>query len=370
MPRTLLAAICSPWPLPPTTIPRSARAGGDEPRDVGADRRIVGRRVAVGAAIVDVVPEPDQRRDEVFLQRKARMVGPDRDAHKMGDYSWKPSSWKPEAERSWKLGTVTITRRGEDRARAGHPWIYRSDVIAADAAAGDLVQVTSERGRPVGHALFSDESEITLRMIAFGPAAPAADFIERRLAAAIAYRDVAGARRDGVPARARRGGPAAVAGRRSVRRLPRRAGAVAGDRSPAAGDHGGAGRAGAPAGHPRAQRSARPAARGARAEGRSASRRRARRASRCGKGRVAYEVDPWKGQKTGLFLDQRENREAALRYARGRLLDAFSYNGGFALALAPRVRRRCSPSTSPTTPSPGSARTRRETASATSRPAR
>ena len=53
-------------------------------------------------------------------------------------------------------------------------------------------------------------------------------------------------------------------------------------------------------------------------------------------GAVRYEVDPWKGQKTGLFLDQRENREAALRYARGRLLDAFSYNGGFALALAPR----------------------------------
>jgi 23S rRNA (cytosine1962-C5)-methyltransferase len=53
-------------------------------------------------------------------------------------------------------------------------------------------------------------------------------------------------------------------------------------------------------------------------------------------GAVTYEVDPWRGQKTGLFLDQRENREAALRYARGRLLDAFSYNGGFALALAPR----------------------------------
>ena len=55
-------------------------------------------------------------------------------------------------------------------------------------------------------------------------------------------------------------------------------------------------------------------------------------------GAVRYEVDPWHGQKTGLFLDQRENREAALRYARGRLLDAFSYNGGFALALAPQLR--------------------------------
>ncbi len=56
-------------------------------------------------------------------------------------------------------------------------------------------------------------------------------------------------------------------------------------------------------------------------------------------GRVSYEVDPYRGQKTGLFLDQRENREAAARYARGRLLDAFSYNGGFALALAPLCDR-------------------------------
>ena len=51
-------------------------------------------------------------------------------------------------------------------------------------------------------------------------------------------------------------------------------------------------------------------------------------------GPVEYEVDLRKGQKTGLFLDQRENRDAAARYARGRLLDCFSYNGGFALRLA------------------------------------
>jgi 23S rRNA (cytosine1962-C5)-methyltransferase len=53
-------------------------------------------------------------------------------------------------------------------------------------------------------------------------------------------------------------------------------------------------------------------------------------------GPIAYEVDLRKGQKTGLFLDQRENREAAARYAHGRLLDCFSYHGGFALRLAPR----------------------------------
>ena len=51
-------------------------------------------------------------------------------------------------------------------------------------------------------------------------------------------------------------------------------------------------------------------------------------------GPVEYVADLHRGQKTGLFLDQRENREAAARYAHGRLLDCFSYNGGFALRLA------------------------------------
>jgi len=52
---------------------------------------------------------------------------------------------------------------------------------------------------------------------------------------------------------------------------------------------------------------------------------------------IEYDVDLRRGQKTGLFLDQRENRAAAAQYARGRLLDCFSYNGGFALVLG----RRC-----------------------------
>lgn len=53
---------------------------------------------------------------------------------------------------------------------------------------------------------------------------------------------------------------------------------------------------------------------------------------------VDYEVDPRRGQKTGLFLDQRENRAAAALYAHGRLLDCFSYQGGFALVLGRRTR--------------------------------
>ncbi|MGH7540119.1 MAG: class I SAM-dependent rRNA methyltransferase, partial [Gemmatimonadota bacterium] len=51
-------------------------------------------------------------------------------------------------------------------------------------------------------------------------------------------------------------------------------------------------------------------------------------------GEVRFLVDPRRGQKTGAFLDQRENRALAGRLARGRALDAFTYEGGFALHLA------------------------------------
>lgn len=49
---------------------------------------------------------------------------------------------------------------------------------------------------------------------------------------------------------------------------------------------------------------------------------------------VRYLVAPWDGQKTGAFLDQRENRVIVGEVARGRALDCFSYHGSFALHLA------------------------------------
>jgi 23S rRNA (cytosine1962-C5)-methyltransferase len=51
-------------------------------------------------------------------------------------------------------------------------------------------------------------------------------------------------------------------------------------------------------------------------------------------GGLLFNADLWEGQKTGLFLDQRENHEAAARYAQGRALDVFAYDGGFSLYLA------------------------------------
>ena len=55
----------------------------------------------------------------------------------------------------------------------------------------------------------------------------------------------------------------------------------------------------------------------------------------------AFTIDGLEGQKTGAFLDQRENYAAAARYAHGEALDAFCYQGGFALHLAaPQVFQR------------------------------
>ena len=78
-------------------------------------------------------------------------------------------------------------------------------------------------------------------------------------------------------------------------------------------------------------------------------------------GPVEYEVDPWKGQKTGLFLDQRENREAAARYARGRLLDASATTAALRCAWRAMPTGR-KPSTSRPMPWRGSPRMRGATA--------
>jgi 23S rRNA (cytosine1962-C5)-methyltransferase len=51
-------------------------------------------------------------------------------------------------------------------------------------------------------------------------------------------------------------------------------------------------------------------------------------------GEIRYQADLWNGQKTGAYLDQRENRLLATRFLRGRVLDAFCYNGLFGLHAA------------------------------------
>jgi 23S rRNA (cytosine1962-C5)-methyltransferase len=64
------------------------------------------------------------------------------------------------------MGTVTVNKRGATRARHGHLWIYRSDVVHVDAAGGAVVAVKDERGNFVGQAFYSDASQIALRFLA------------------------------------------------------------------------------------------------------------------------------------------------------------------------------------------------------------
>ena len=62
--------------------------------------------------------------------------------------------------------SIIVNKRGAERARKGHLWIYRSDVADAQGSAGgSIVSVRDERGRFVGRALFSDRSEISLRLL-------------------------------------------------------------------------------------------------------------------------------------------------------------------------------------------------------------
>jgi 23S rRNA (cytosine1962-C5)-methyltransferase len=233
------------------------------------------------------------------------------------------------------MPTAVISRKGEERARAGHPWIYRSDVDEVSASAGDLVQVVGPRGRPVGHALFSDKSEITLRMVAHGATAPSAGFIRDRLAAAIRYREALAI--DATAYRLVHGEadrlPSLIVDRYAdylvvqalSQGIDRRLAEITAALVELVHPKGILAR-----NDPRVRLLEGLEQRVEVLHGEVPERIEVR------EGAVTYQVDPWRGQKTGLFLDQRENREAALRYARGRLLDAFSYNGGFALALAPK----------------------------------
>lgn len=232
--------------------------------------------------------------------------------------------------------TVTITKRGAERARARHQWIYRSDVAdTGEARGGDVVRVVDPNGRAFGRAFYSDASLITLRFVTFADVETDRDFWRARLDRAVALREtlVEGASayrvvhgegdlvsslvvdRYGdclsiqtlsqgtdrlkplwVDLLAERFAPRAIVERndahvRDLEGLPRTTSVLAGD---APGEieveeHG-----------------------------------------------VRYLVDPVAGQKTGAFLDQRENRVAAGRYARGRAIDAFSFHGSFALHLAAR----------------------------------
>lgn len=228
---------------------------------------------------------------------------------------------------------VHISPRGETRLRHGHPWIYRSDVAAEGVPGGTVVRVRGARERVLGHAFFSDQSQIALRMLTRDDRPIDDLFWAGRIDAAVRFRETLAI--EGSAFRLIHGEadllPSIVVDRYGdvlvVQTLSQASDALLPlltrllvERTGATGV--------VERNDPRVRQ----------LEGLEA---------RVGVihgevpeyvpvhvGSIEYEVDVREGQKTGLFLDQRENHAAAAGYARGRLLDAFSYHGGFALAMA------------------------------------
>ena len=235
------------------------------------------------------------------------------------------------------IPSVTISQRGEDRLRSGHPWIYRADVVDVRADGGDRVLVRGPRGRTLGHAFYSDKSQITLRILTRGEQ-PADDaLVRRRIEQAIAFRQLLA-----IDATAWR----VVHGEADL--LPSLIVDRYGDWLVVQTLSQGADRL-LPLVVSVLQDTLQPRGILARNDPRVRLLEGLEQRVEVLAGEVPetvpvtesgirYDVDLRRGQKTGLFLDQRENRTAAALYAHGRLLDCFTYNGGFALALAPRCR--------------------------------
>jgi 23S rRNA (cytosine1962-C5)-methyltransferase len=232
------------------------------------------------------------------------------------------------------LHTVRVSRKAAGRVASGHPWIFASDVLdRGQAAAGDAVLVIDPNGKALGTAHYSSSSQISLRLLSNRAETIDRGFYLRRIAGAeafrkrvvtntSAYRLVHGeadqlpglvidrygeyismqtldqgmdrAKPEIVSAIQELFAPLGIVERNDVpvrkrEALPLQAGVVAGEVP----------------------------------------------------GVIEVEMNGMKlhadlvhGQKTGIFLDQRENYLAAARYARGRALDCFTSSGGFALHMA------------------------------------
>ena len=233
-------------------------------------------------------------------------------------------------------GTAIISAKGAARLATGHPWIYRTDVVQAPRGDPGIVRVTDRRGAFLGQALFSPRSEIRLRLLAASEAAIDRDWWRVRVAEAAARRDgipatawrVVHADADGLPSLVvDRYGPYVVAQLLSAGLESVRDDVVAGIQAALAPD----------------AILLRNDAAVRRHEGLPlevvAVAGSVPEEIEVVEQGVRYLAAPHHGQKTGAFLDQRENRvliEAQTRSG-GRALDVFTYHGSFALHLARRA---------------------------------
>jgi 23S rRNA (cytosine1962-C5)-methyltransferase len=239
-----------------------------------------------------------------------------------------------------QLPSVTITPRGAARLKSGHPWVYRSDVLSSDgAAAGAAVQVKDSRGKLLGTAFYSSSSQIAIRLLSEELVSDLPGLLRERIRAAVAYRkemvsgsdayrvvfseadflpglivdryndivsmqiltqamDTPAARATVLATVEEELHPESVVERvesrvRELERLPpKESGLLQGSKTSTIFTMNG----------------------------------------------VQFHYSALEGQKTGAFLDQRENYAAAAQYAHGDGLDVFCYQGGFTLHLAGKCR--------------------------------
>lgn len=236
-------------------------------------------------------------------------------------------------------GAVVLTQRGTERWRSGHPWIYESDVRPHEAlVGGEVVRVQDARGWFLGQAFFSRSSKISLRWLSYEDEKVDAEFFRRRIQRADDLR------RQAFPGettyRAVHGEadllPGLVVDRFGNYLSAQFLAKGTEDRRELLADllvehFKSLGLMNRSDVGVRALEGLEPAKGVLRGEVPPKVPYR--------EGSVLMEADLWSGQKTGAFLDQRENHLAAGQYAFGESLDCFSYTGGFALQLSARSTR-------------------------------
>jgi 23S rRNA (cytosine1962-C5)-methyltransferase len=260
---------------------------------------------------------------------------------------------------------IAINQRGAIRLKSGHLWVYRSDLASANAPAGSLVEVRDPRGKPLGSALYSSSSQIAIRLVSNEVLSDAtwARLLSDRIAAAVRFRQANARNTDSyrvifseadllpglivdryndvlslhiltqafdredlreivVASLAEHFPDASLIERvdphiRELEELPPRESQML--------------RVGNSAPSSEAERNRVPRSSPAVGLGRDILDHSKTVFTLNG---VHFHFDALGGQKTGAFLDQRENYAAAARYAHGDALDCFTYQGGFALHLA------------------------------------
>ena len=237
------------------------------------------------------------------------------------------------------MDTARVTRRGAERwTMLGHPWIYQSDVVAAPPGGPGVVRVVAEGIGFLGVALWSPASTISLRLLTRDDRDIDASFWRERVDAAVSYRDALApdatayrlvhAEADLLPSLVVDRYDDCLVVQLLSAGLETFRSAITESLVERL--------------HPRGilARNDVPVRKHEQLDlGVELLHGSVPEELELWEGRVRYLAAPWTGQKTGAFLDQRENRQRAGELSRRRALDCFAYHGSFALHLARGARQ-------------------------------